>query len=158
MKTEEEATIEILNDLLKINNDRVEGYKKAVDEVKGYELKNIFLSMADESRQNAAQLIREIKRLGEEADYDSTTNAGKIYRTWMDVKSSFTGDDRQSVLNTCEFGEDAAQKAYDEATSSSELSSQVRHIVRSQQASLKASHDMIKNYRDGRPIRYSTTF
>jgi hypothetical protein len=33
----------------------------------------------------------------------------------MDVKVSFSGNDRQAILESCEFGEDAAQKAYKDA-------------------------------------------
>jgi len=33
----------------------------------------------------------------------------------MDVKNTFTGDDRHSVLESCEGGEDAALKAYKDA-------------------------------------------
>src|ERR1700712_1740886 len=115
MKADISNAIEILNDLLKINNDRVEGYSKASGEINDIDLKTVFLSMADESRKIASELVREIRKSGGEAQSSSTTAAGKIYRTWMDVKSTFTGKDRQATLNSCEFGEDAAQKAYKEA-------------------------------------------
>ena len=36
---------------------------------------------------------------------------GKIYSAWMDVKSAFTCKNRVSILASCEFGEDQAQKA-----------------------------------------------
>ncbi len=158
MKTGNENAIEVLNDLLRINNDRVEGYKKAIDEVKEYDLKNVFEGMADESRRNATELEHEIKKYGGEPDAGSTTTGGKIYRTWMDVKTAFTGKDGHSVLASCEFGEDAAQRAYKDAIAATDLPADARQVIRNQQVALKASHDTIKRYRDGRHASYTKTF
>ena len=67
----------------------------------------------------------------------------------MDVKATFTGHDRQTVLENCEFGEDAAQKAYRAALASdTEMSADVRNVITDQQSSLKEAHDLIKKYRD----------
>jgi uncharacterized protein (TIGR02284 family) len=70
----------------------------------------------------------------------------------MDVKATFTGKDRKAILASCEFGEDAAQKAYDEALSSeAELPAEVRQLIMDQKLSLKKSHDYIKALRDKQP-------
>ncbi|MEO7444164.1 MAG: PA2169 family four-helix-bundle protein [Ferruginibacter sp.] len=142
---------EVLNDLIEINNDRINGYEKAANEAKDVDvdLKATFSKMADESRKYKAELTEEVNRLGGEAETDDTTNSGKIYRVWMDVKAVFTGHDRKSILANCEFGEDAAQKAYKMALDSdAEMSAETRQIITGQQSSLKTSHDLIKKYRD----------
>jgi uncharacterized protein (TIGR02284 family) len=142
--------VEVLNDLIRINNDRIEGYQRANQEARDIDmdLRAIFTRMADESRQYAAELIQEVVKLGGEPA-EGTTASGKIYRAWMDVKATFTGHDRQSVLASCEFGEDAAQKAYNTALESdAEMTADVRQLVANQKASLKTSHDVIKKYRD----------
>jgi uncharacterized protein (TIGR02284 family) len=67
----------------------------------------------------------------------------------MDVKATFTGSSRKEILASCEFGEDAAQKAYDAAlTSDAEMEADVRQLIVDQQKALKNSHDVIKKYRD----------
>lgn len=140
----------VLNDLIRINNDRIEGYERASKEAKDIDidLRAIFTRMADESRQYAAELTQEVVKLGGEPA-TGTTASGKIYRTWMDVKATFTGHDRQSVLASCEFGEDAAQKAYNSALESdAEMNADIRQLIANQKASLKTSHDVIKKYRD----------
>lgn len=142
--------VEVLNDLIRINNDRIEGYQRANKEARDIDvdLRAIFTRMADESRQYAAELIQEVVKLGGEPA-EGTTASGKIYRAWMDVKATFTGHDRQSVLASCEFGEDAAQKAYNTALESdAEMTADVRQLIANQKASLKTSHDVIKKYRD----------
>lgn len=145
------ATIEILNDLIEINNDRITGYERAIKELKDQDqdLKVLFEGMINESREARNALGKEVQVLGGEMEPGTaTTNSGKIYRAWMDVKAVFTGHDRKTVLNNCEFGEDAAQKAYDTALLSEELPAYLREMVSKQKHVLKASHDEIKALRD----------
>jgi uncharacterized protein (TIGR02284 family) len=146
-----QTTIGILNDLIQINNDRIIGYEKAIQELKDSDddLKVLFSAMIDESRQARMALGTEVQALGGEMKSGtSTTNSGKIYKAWMDVKAVFTGHDRKTVLNNCEFGEDAAQKAYDAALLSEDLPAYLREMVSKQKHILKGSHDEIKALRD----------
>ncbi len=144
-------TIEILNDLVQINNDRIEGYIVAANELSkdDSDLKNLFLNMIAESRVIKSALVGEVLALGGEEE-KGTTASGKIYRAWMNVKAMFTGNDRQAVLSNCETGEDAAQRAYEEALNSNDLPRYVREMLFGQQAALRRSHDKIKSLRDSR--------
>lgn len=145
-----EEMVGVLNDLIMINNDRIEGYERAADEAKDVDisLKAVFNKMADESRKYVSELTNHVNSLGGESE-TGTTASGKIYRAWMDVKSAITGKDRHAILASCEFGEDAAQKAYDKALASdAEIDAETRKIIMSQKESLKASHDSIKEMRD----------
>ena len=70
----------------------------------------------------------------------------------MDVKATFTGNDRKAILASCEFGEDAAQRAYDTALSSdAELPAEVRQVIMEQKTNLRRDHDRIKALRDTQP-------
>ncbi|TCK83578.1 ferritin-like domain-containing protein [Albibacterium bauzanense] len=146
-------TAEVLNDLIQINNDRIEGYQKALEELDSVDadLNNLFNSFITQSQELKSALQSEVSLLGEEVD-TGTTVSGKIYRTWMDVKSVFTGKDRQTVLNNCEFGEDAAQKAYKEAEKSDDLLPNARALITSQKLELKSSHDKVKILRDSEKL------
>jgi uncharacterized protein (TIGR02284 family) len=143
------ANAEILNDLVQINNDRIAGYEKAIEELKSEDadLKSLFVRMIGESHKLKMALATEVQALGEDID-EGTTNSGKIYRAWMDVKAVFTGHDRKTVLNNCEFGEDAAQKAYKMALAEEDLSADLRSLLTEQKAQLRVSHDEIKALRD----------
>lgn len=142
--------IDVLNDLVQINNDRIEGYQKAIEDTRdgGSDYQSIFGQMIDQSRRYKQELVSVITSKGGDPDRDSTTNSGKIYRTWMDVKSAFAGKSDKSALELCEFGEDAAQKAYSAALDSGDLSEDARLLVSSQKTQLKQSHDLIKTQRD----------
>jgi uncharacterized protein (TIGR02284 family) len=147
--TDNKELVGVLNDLIRINHDRTAGYQKAVEELKPHDidLKTMFTNMANHSQQFASELISEVAKLGGEPATDST-QSGKTYRVWMDIKSSVK-DDRKSILDLCEFGEDAALKAYHTALESdAEIPADVRQVVVSQQSNIKDAHDVVKRYRD----------
>ena len=129
----------VLNDLLRINHDRIVGYEKAIDELKDEDadLRTLFHRYTQESKEYATELTHEITRLdGDPAD--GTTNSGKVYRVWMDLKAAIAGKGRQAILENCEFGEDAAQKAYDMALNSDvELEAPLRELIVRQKAALR---------------------
>lgn len=144
--------IGVLNDLIRINNDRVVGYEKAIDELNNEDadLRTLFQRYIQESNQYSRELTQEVSRLGGDAA-DGTTNSGKVYRVWMDLKAAITGHDRKTVLENCEFGEDAAQKAYDMALNGDEdaaLDTTLRDLIVRQKTQLRAGHDEVKRLRD----------
>jgi uncharacterized protein (TIGR02284 family) len=142
--------IDLLNDLIRINHDRIVGYEKAVEELEDEDadLRTLFHRYTQESRQFLSELTHEVTRLGGEPA-EGTTNSGKIYRVWMDVKAVVTGKDRKTILSNCEFGEDAAQKAYDMALNNDiTLETPLRELLITQKAQLKVGHDEIKRLRD----------
>ena len=142
-------TVEILNDLVEILNDRIEGYTRAKSELDGKEpdINQLCLDLIDESRTLRNELGTEVEVLKGEIDSD-TTGRGKIYRVWMDIKAAFTGSDRHSVLAACEYGEDAAQKAYKAALAEDGLPANLRSIIENQKQILRSSHDQVKALRD----------
>ncbi|WP_420152715.1 ferritin-like domain-containing protein [Siphonobacter sp.] len=142
--------VDVLNDLVRINNDRIAGYEKAVNEaeLEDVDLKALFNRFADESRTYRDELSREIVSLGG-TPTDETTTSGKFYRVWMDIKAAFSGKDRKAILENCEFGEDAAQEAYQTALESdATMTTDVRQLISTQKSKLKDSHDAVKKYRD----------
>jgi uncharacterized protein (TIGR02284 family) len=142
--------IEVLNDLIRINHDRTEGYHKAVEELKptDIDLKTMFTNMANSSVQYANALSTEVRNLGGNPATDST-QSGKLYRVWMDIKAGVSARDRKSVLALCEFGEDAALKAYNLALESdAEIPADTRQLIVEQRSSIQNSHDVVKRYRD----------
>lgn len=146
--TTTEETIEVLNDLVAINNDRIVGYEKAMDETKpeDEDLKVLFATMIDESRKLRLALASEVQTLGGEYDR-GTTASGKLYRAWMDVRAVFTGHDRHTVLANCERGEDAAQNAYKDALKE-KVPAYIHTMLSEQKQTLRASHDKVKALRD----------
>lgn len=142
-------TREVVNDLIRINNDRIEGYEKAIKELPegNADLKNLFSGFISQSRELKSELQTYSGPLDEDAGNETTT-AGKVYRGWMGVKQTFAMDDRKAVLESCEFGEDAAQKAYSDAEMEDQVSAAVKAMIMQQKRELRRSHDEVKKLRD----------
>lgn len=142
-------TAEVLNDLIKINNDRIAGYEKAIEELPAadVDLKALFSGFIEQSELLKGELQQHIAGWDERVE-DETTASGKIYRTWMDVKKAFASDDRQAVLDSCEYGEDAAQRAYKDASEEDGVSVPAKTLIIDQKTNLLASHDHVKRLRD----------
>ena len=138
---------EALNDLIEINNDRVAGYNKAAVQTSDEDLRSLFAKFAAQSGQFAGELRQRVMAEGDVPE-EGTTIRGKIYRAWMGVKATFSGKDRKSVLESCEFGEDAAQRAYESALEEDDLSNDVRQLLEQQKATLREAHDKVKKLRD----------
>jgi uncharacterized protein (TIGR02284 family) len=108
----------------------------------------VFEKFATDSRQNVQELTSAVNRIGGEAE-TGTSGTGSIHRAWIDVKATFTGHDRKSVLAECERGEDAIKKAYQSAlTENDGLPADVLQVVIGQQQKIVEGHDKIKALRD----------
>src|SRR3989344_995229 len=95
--------IDSLNNLIQINNDRIQGYLTAAKETEEADLKELFSEMMQTSQECRRELVQEVTKLGG-TPIEGTTVSGKIYRAWMDVKAALTSKDRKAILNSCEFG------------------------------------------------------
>lgn len=146
---ENEKTIEVLNTLIVINNDRIEGYETALKETKELDLKSLFAQFASTSRKCKQELIMEVNKLGGKVA-EGTMTSGKFFRVWMDVKAALTGQDRKAILNSCEFGEDAAKETYDKALENEfkNLSAEQQNMIIAQKSLIRADHTHIKILRD----------
>src|SRR5688572_9670420 len=146
---EDKKSIDVLNKLIEINNDRIEGYETASKETEEIELKTLFAQLAETSQDCKAELIDEVTQLGGEP-IEGTKTSGKFFRAWMDVKSALTGKDRKAILNSCEYGEDVAVNTYKKVldNTTEELTDDQRIIVEEQYTMIKGDHDTVKSLRD----------
>ena len=137
MKNMNERTSEVLNELTQFVNDRIEGYKTAAKDTKDPAHKAYYNDLVNQSQQFSNELNSTLSRVGGEVQRDTTTK-GKLYRGWMDVKSGITGKDEEAIIESNLYGEEWAQKAYNDALEHrSELPQEVVQMVEKQkQASL----------------------
>ena len=142
-------TIDVLNKLITINNDRIEGYQTASDETEEHDLKTLFSGFIRNSQKCKTELEGEVNRLAGEVA-EGTKTSGKFFRVWMDVKAALTGKDRKAILDSCEYGEDVAKGTYEKALKDdlAELSSEQQTMLRAQHSVINADHDKVKSMRD----------
>ncbi|NCD68322.1 transaldolase [Mucilaginibacter agri] len=145
-----EKAIDVINDLIKLNNDRVAGFNKAAEDLKDdtSDVVPIFSRLAGES----SQYVNELTNVAQQHNGEvarGTSTSGNLHRAWIDIKSAFTGSDLLSILNECERGEDAAKAAYRDALDpDNNLSAELALLLQSQQLGISEGHDLIKSLRD----------
>ena len=146
---ENKKSIEVLNTLIEINNDRIEGYETASKETEEQDLQSFFGELAQTSHKCRKELSDEVTRLGGTPTED-TKITGKFFRVWMDVKAAITGKDSRAILNSCEYGEDKAKGTYEDALENDleHLTPDQQIMIKAQHAWLKADHDKVKFRRD----------
>lgn len=138
--------ISVLNDLLHITNDRKEGFEKVEGKVwEMYpEIKDEYDHMISQSKIMKNELINLITEK-QGTPEDSTSVAGAVHRTWIDIKNSFTmGNLIESTLENVVFGEKAAIEAYQNALDTGDLSPKSTEVVSEQLRNLKDSYRQFK--------------
>lgn len=154
METTIEKTADVLNDLIVINNDRSEGYQRALEQVKDKDLEEFFSVYSNQSKANAAELRSLTDATEETPDRNETTLSGKVHRAWMDVSNALDEGDLKKILSSCETGEDAAKRAYEDALADrGKLSPNAAVAVQNQYEELLKAHDQVKELRDAAPDR-----
>lgn len=143
MKKEE--TIEVLNTLITINNDRIEGYENAKKLTYELDLKAMFSQFISTSKKCNKELIKEVNTLSGEIA-DGTKTSGKFFRVWMDVKTALTDNDRKAILNSCEYGEEKARETYDKVLENDfdYLNAKQHFMVNTQMSLLKVDNEHLK--------------
>lgn len=145
-----EKTVDVLNSLITINNDRIEGYETASKDTEETDLKSLFEKFISTSQKCKKELVMEVMKLGGDPA-EGTLISGKFFRAWMDVKAALTGRDRKAILDSCEFGEDNALEAYNEALEEDDakhLTAEQLTMINAQRSLLKVEHDYVKELRD----------
>jgi uncharacterized protein (TIGR02284 family) len=139
----------VLNTLITINNDRIEGYETAANETEEHDLKSLFAKFSATSQKCNTELNNEVRKLGG-TPAEGTRVSGKFFRAWMDVKAALTGKDRKTILNSCEYGEDVAKSTYEKAlkNDAENLSAEQQTMIKAQHTLLVADHDKVKSMRD----------
>ncbi|WP_300600504.1 PA2169 family four-helix-bundle protein [Niabella sp.] len=141
---------EVLNDLLRINADRIAGYQRAIAELQDAEdsdLRSLFQRYIENSKLFITELTTTLEKMELPVSTGNTV-MGKIYRTWMEIKAFFTGDERQTILNSCEAMEDAVKKAYESALNEPGLSPEAFELIVAQNNQLLKAHFQVKRLRD----------
>jgi uncharacterized protein (TIGR02284 family) len=140
--------LHVLDDLIRINIDRITGYEKAAHEDSPVgspaplqaDFRDLFYRLATESRSYVNELHAQVIRLGG-APVTQSTITGKIYLCWLNGRHRFDGTDSVALLSACRDSEDAIQQAYRQALDEGTLlPGNVHDLVESQLWSLERAY------------------
>ncbi|MCB4798536.1 ferritin-like domain-containing protein [Neotamlana laminarinivorans] len=127
-----------LNELLVKNYDAEKGYLNAANNVDSTNLKIFFRRRASERSEFAKQIRTEILNYGEEPK-DSGSFKGTMHRNWMSLKSLFSTNDEESILEEAIRGEEASLKEYNEVLKDRTLPPSIDAMLFNQKNAIQAA-------------------
>ena len=142
----QDKTVDILNSLIMLNNDRIAGYKVAIRETKDEDLKHHIIQFIETSKECKSELSAEVEKLGGKPE-DMTRVNGKIFRAWMDFKSLVLNKDRRALLGSCDYVEYVALNFYEKVLASKDLASSFIPMIKAQLQHIKMQRDSILEMR-----------
>ncbi|MGB3775180.1 MAG: PA2169 family four-helix-bundle protein [Leeuwenhoekiella sp.] len=125
-----------LNELLEKNYDAEAGYKKAAEDVKNVTLKGYFESRAKDRYDFGHEIKAELSSFGQEPD-KGTSVKGDLHRAWMDLKSAFSSNKEEAILEEAIRGEKAAIEDYDEIINDKEVPPSTKEVLVKQRNSVQ---------------------
>jgi uncharacterized protein (TIGR02284 family) len=137
-------TVKTLEGLISILEDGKLGYTNAAEHVENAAMKTDFLEYARERALFIVELQDEINKLGKSTDTSGGGPLGALHRTWIDIKSSFTGGDTEAIINACVTGEEAAIEKYKSALEDNNLEYSQVSVVSKQLNSIQNTLSQIK--------------
>ena len=146
----QKETISTINGLIETLKDGQEGFRQAAEAVKDSQLKSLFNEYSMQRSRFAGELQGEAVGMGESNPEDSSSTAGAMHRTWINLKSAITSQDDHAILAECERGEDSAVAEYKKAMEEKELAAPIRDTIWRQYTEVKAAHDKVKALRDAK--------
>jgi uncharacterized protein (TIGR02284 family) len=142
-----ENLVDNLQGLLERNYDAEAGYKKAMQDAENAQLKEFLKRQAAQRGAFASELDQEIRALNE-TPKESGSTTGKLHRTWIDIKSSLSGNDDEAVLEECIRGEKASVEEYEEKLKENNFPPQISNVLNNQMNTIKSTLNTIKGLED----------
>ncbi|RXJ44398.1 ferritin-like domain-containing protein [Gelidibacter gilvus] len=136
-----------LNDLLEKNYDAEKGFKMAAENAKHGGLKTYFSGKAQERYNFGHELKTELKNFGQEPDKGGSVT-GAAHRTWMEVKSWFSTDDDEAMLEEAIRGEKASVAEYKDVLNETALPGSIQQLLETQKNAIEHGLVNIKRLED----------
>jgi len=140
-------TVSQLNQLLEKNYDAAKGYKNAIENIESKRMKSFFQERAAERSHFATELHNALHKINEEPKTKGSVT-GTIHRTWMDIKTTWTSENEESILEECIRGEKSSVKDYKEALKGETLHAEVLPIVKGQLSRIEKTLETVKKLED----------
>ena len=130
-----------LNRLIATCRDGEHGFRYAANHVRDSIVKGLFLEIASQREQFAADILSHAQRLGGATESEGSL-AGALHRGWMTLKDAVGGHDDAAIIREAERGERSALAAYEEALDGM-LPPAAREVIERQCAEVRQSHNRV---------------
>lgn len=142
------AHVGLLNDLLQLNRDSVEGFVKAKDLATSAKLKAL-LDGARVERTSAVKALEPLVRAAGGTPEKELSVSGTLHRTWMKIREKLSPDGDKALIMEVERAEDEMKEAYQKAMQTS-LPSAIKTVIDAQALQVFAVHDAFSDLKHGR--------
>ena len=132
-----------LNELLEKNYDAEKGYINSANNVESTRLKTFFKNRAAERSQFAKEIRTEILSYGQIPE-DSGSFKGTMHRNWMSLKSLFSSNDEEAILEEAIRGEKASYDEYCEILNENEFAPTTEKMLDKQKQQIQAAINSLK--------------
>lgn len=127
-----------LNELLEKNYDAEKGYLNAAENVESSRLKIFFKNRASERSEFAKNLRTEILSYGQIPE-ETGTFKGTMHRNWMSLKSLFSSNDEEAILEEAIRGEKTSYNEYTEILEEDAFAPSTRKMLESQRQQIQSA-------------------
>lgn len=141
----DQKPVEMLNSLIGIINERIEGCNYASNEVDAGIFKILFARLSKTSEQCREELIKEVQKLGGKP-LGVPAGPRECFRAWMDVISAIGRNDHRAILDSFIYEENVVLRTYSEILSEEEeINSQQQKLLHRHYFLIKEDEEKIKN-------------
>ena len=131
----------VLNRVIATCRDGERGFRYAANHVRDSTVKRLFLEIASDREQFAAELLVHAQRLGGATEPDGSL-AGALHRGWMTLKDAVGVHDDAAIIREAERGERSALAAYEDALDGM-LPPTARDLIERQCGTVRQSHNRV---------------
>lgn len=136
-----------LQELLEKNYDAEKGYRKAMEHSHKPEIKGFLKEQAIMHNHFATELDSALHKLNV-VPKEKGSLTGSLYRTWMDIKTTFIKDDDEAVLEECLRAEKAALKEYEHKLEKTKFSPATTEMLKDHYDRMRSTVNEIKRLKD----------
>ena len=138
-------TIECLNALIVLNNDRIEGYETAQKETDDLALNKAFSDFQSTSFKCKSELVAEVRNLHGKPQ-QGIREPGKFFENWLEVKNALVQNNIDFVLESCLSSEIYVLEFYkNDLIQNNEIhTSLIAELLNKQYSLLKNDYDIIQ--------------
>lgn len=139
--------IHSLQELLEKNYDAEKGYKKVLEEADSKNLKDFLKKQAVMRNRFATEIHKAIRALNAEPK-EKGSATGDLHRTWIDIKTVFTKNDDEAVLEECLRGEKASLKEYEDRLKKTAFSPETKAMLEKHLQEIRTTVSEIQHLED----------
>ncbi len=155
--------VEVLNDLAWVHNDRITGYGQALAQLKNVDIdvREEFDKIISDGHRFKQQLLGEVNVLiGGTGKYSTLPIFGAIYKAWMYLKTTFSGNTQRAIISSYQYNEEIALNVYRAALNENiVMAKETRQLIEKHEGELRKEREKLRKYHVAlRPLDYRTLY